>query len=67
MDPRGPERRILEVVETRTEVEEGIVVKVSLRLECGHLEAVNPIFSYRVGDNTHCFKCGEPNRKEGCR
>lgn len=54
-DPRGPRRTILAVRRSPTGGPTTVV------LSCGHeRERVNH-FSYRVGDETHCFGCdGDP-------
>lgn len=45
-DPRGPIQKIVQV--------EPVIV-----LDCGHKPDLNPIYTYRVGDDCRCFACGK--------
>lgn len=47
IDSRGPLRSIV-----RVGPELG-----SVAMDCGHTAQLNPIFSYRAGEERHCFAC----------
>lgn len=62
-DPRGPQRKIVAVEEVHTPVQDGILYKVRVTLDCGCVHEPNPTFSYRVGDRDRCFRCPKKSKE----
>jgi hypothetical protein len=51
-DPRGPERKIVE-----TSFDGNRSPQLFVKLDCGHMPDLNPIYAYRVGDRCRCYAC----------
>lgn len=54
-DPRGPIRQIESIERTPSEV--------LLNLSCGHVAHCAVHFSYRIGNDTHCYECGQQAKR----
>ncbi len=50
-DPRGPIRQIESIERTPS--------AVLLTLSCGHVSHCATHFSYKTGNDSHCFECGQ--------
>ena len=54
-DPRGPVRHIDSIELTPS--------AALLTLSCGHVSRCAPHFSYKTGNNSHCYSCGQQAKK----
>ena len=63
-DPRGRCVTVTEVLPMREATSPRVYGTVTpVRLSCGHVVELNPVFAHRAGDRCYCLPCGETPRQ----